>query len=648
MKRIISITAAILISASVFAQDQAFTNAHEFFRKRMYREVVSEFEMKKAEGIEPTQYVDMKILAESYRKLFMYQLSLQWYNNTTAFKDEIVPEDLLNKGFVLAHLGKYDEAKQVFLKFKDIGGDPVLSEKMVNSVKWAAASQNYTTDRYLMYDSRIELGGRSMGIAYADGGLIVSVPKEQDYKKKTVFYDLAFARKSDTSTYEDPLTLPGEVEHMYYEGTPNVSRDGRSLYYATNGSIVEKYRNFKLKQGKVDLSPGGVNVLKIYKAKKVAGKWMEIRSMPFNSKEYDCAFPFLSDDGMTLYFASNMPGGEGGFDLYKVKKLTDTTWSKPRNLGPDVNGPLDEMYPYMQNDTLYFSSKGHEGFGGSDIFKTWEVRREWVKPVNLGKPFNSSGDDFSYIVNKDGSSGYLSSNRKDGYDRVYEFYKLPLAPDTISGIALNKINMKPVADVKVVLTTTSGKDSGNVLKFNTIKDGYVQLILEKKTTYTVLFTHEDYQPQKIDIPASEREDVRALFGKLRLSPAIKKDAIVKIDNIYFDLAKATMQESSIPMVENIYNYLNDNSTVIVELSAHTDSRGSDRSNMRLSDARAKTVVDYLIAKGISAERLVPKGYGETKLLNKCANNVECAEEEHQENRRVEMKILGEITPEVTP
>ncbi len=629
-------------------QTQAFDNARELFRKRMYREVVSEFEAKKAEGVEPMLYGEVKILAESYRKLFKYQLALQWYNKTTAYADEVVPEDMLNKGFILAHLEKYDEAKQAFLKFKDLGGDPVLSEKMVNSVKWAAASQNYTTDRYLMYDSRIELGGRSMGISYADGGLVVSVPKEQEYKVKTVFYDLAFARKSDTATYEDPLTLPGDVQHMYYEGTPNVSRDGRILYYATNGSIVEKYRNFKLKQGKVDLSPEGVNVLKIYKASKVAGKWMEVRSMPFNSKEYDCAFPFLSDDGMVLYFASNMPGGEGGFDLYKVKKLTDTTWSKPRNLGPTVNGPLDEMYPYIQNDTLYFSSKGHEGFGGTDIFKTWKSRREYVKPVNLGKPFNSSGDDFSFIVNRDGSSGYLSSNRNDGYDRIFEFYKLPLPPDTISGIALNKVNMKPIADINVVLTTTSGKDSGNVLKFNTVKDGWVQLILERNTTYTVEFSHEDYQPQKFDIPAKDRDDVRALFEKLRLSPAIKKDAVVKIDNIYFDLAKATMQETSLPMVENIYNYLNDNKTVIVELSAHTDSRGSDRSNLKLSDARAKTVVDYLIAKGIASERLVPKGYGETKLLNECANNVECTEEKHQENRRVEMKILGELQAAPTP
>jgi outer membrane protein OmpA-like peptidoglycan-associated protein len=365
------------------------------------------------------------------------------------------------------------------------------------------------------------------------------------------------------------------------------------------------------------------------------------KSISINSTDYDCVFPFITKDGKRLFFASNMPGGFGGFDLYYADAKGDSSWNTPVNLGKSINSELDEMYPYIDSDTLYFSSKGNKGFGGADIFKSAIVNNSFSDPKNVGKPYNSSKDDFSFIINNKERFGYLSSNREGahGYDNIYEFNILEL-PDTIRGVALNKITENAIEGLLVKLYEVSDSGSQEIVnEFSTNDDGKVQLILKKHVEYVVTFFHPGFDAQTFKIPAEERADIVAKFGLLLFFPIPKKDEIIKIDNIYFDYNKASIKESSFPALDVIAEYLTKNSDIRVELSAHTDSRGSGSYNLKLSDKRAKSVVSHLINSGIAKNRLLGNGYGEKRLVNKCGNNVKCSDEEHQENRRVEMKVL---------
>jgi outer membrane protein OmpA-like peptidoglycan-associated protein len=489
--------------------------------------------------------------------------------------------------------------------------------------------------------TNLETGGRSMGLDYYQDGVVYAKPESKDYSVKTVYYDLAYSQRNDTASFDSSEVLAGEVNHSFYEGTPSFTKDQTKLYYTGNASEVTKYRARKVKRKGISISKEGLNILHIYESKKEGKVWGKGKSISINSNSYDCVFPFISKEGDRLYFASNMPEGYGGFDLYYSELQGDTAWGAPVNLGAAINSELDEMYPYIDADTLYFSSKGGKGFGGADIYKTALNNGSFSSPKNLGKPYNSSKDDFSFIIKNEQRSGYLSSNRagEHGYDQIYEF-NIPEGPDTINGIAINKITKAPIEGLLTKLHEVDEKGVPQLIKeFSTNEDGKVQLILRKHVEYLVTFFHPGFDSQTFEIPKEEREDVVAAFGLLLFMPIPKKDDVIKIDNIYFDYNKATITKESFPILAIISEYLQKNDKIKVELSAHTDSRGSSSYNLTLSDKRAKSVVKHLIESGIAKARLVGRGYGEKRIVNKCKNNVKCTEEEHQENRRVEMKVL---------
>ncbi len=316
------------------------------------------------------------------------------------------------------------------------------------------------------------------------------------------------------------------------------------------------------------------------------------------------------------------------------------------NLGKRINTWADEMYPFSTDTGFYYSTRGLPGFGGADIFRCDVSGASLADPVNMGRPINSSKDDFSFILKPDEHGlmkGYLSSNRKGehGYDRVFYFTQLPkpLLPDTILAKVVNRITGQPIEGVAVNLERYSGAqvlpDSGGY----TSRRGETTFILDKMVAYKVTFRADGFRPFVVEIPADDHFDALAKFGRIIMEPEAVKNTVIKIPNIYFDYDKASIRPESFPVLEQIVGYLNENPTIKVELSAHTDSRGSDSYNLRLSDRRAKSVVSYLIDKGIAKERLIGKGYGETKLVNDCRNGVKCEEELHEMNRRVELKVL---------
>ena len=639
MKNIMLIV-LLVVAGNVFGQKKHLDKGDEFFRKRMYIEAIDEYKLALDEKLVFSKYKMTKRIAETYKMLFDYESATEWYGKLSSFSDEEEPNYIFDHAMLLCNMEKYGEAKEKFKNYFDKIGKPQGYTQYQDICDWAIKNKSKKSN-VTIAKTNIETGGRSMGVDFYKDGLIFSKPESKEFKEKTVYYDLAYTKRNDTAIFDSSNVLTGELNNSFYEGTPSFTRDFKKLFYTGNATEVTKYREKKVKRKGIQLSKEGLNILHIYESKKDGENWSKGKTLSINSREYDCVFPFISDNGSRLYFASNMPGGHGGFDLYYADMIGDTSWGKPVNLGSNINSELDEMYPYVDSDTLYFSSKGQKGFGGADIFKSAINNDKFSSSINLGKPYNSSKDDFSYIVNNEERYGYFSSNREGthGYDYIYEF-NVPEHPDTIRGIALNKITEKPIEGLLVKLHEVDSKGVPVLIeKYSTNDDGKVKLILKKHVEYLVTFFHPGFDAQTFEIPAEDRADVVAKFGLLLFIPIPKKDAVIKIDNIYFDYNKATIKEESFPALDVITEYLKEFPDIRVEMSAHTDSRGSASYNLKLSDKRAKSVVNHLIKNGINKTRLIGKGYGEKKLVNKCADKVKCTEEEHQENRRVEMKVL---------
>lgn len=641
MKKLMIFFYAAVLVQTAFAQRTHLEMGDEYFRKRFYREAIQEYQLALNEKVVVKKYYMTERVARTYRMLFDYENAALWYGKLLEFKEENEAENIFHYGVLLMNLEKYSEAKTAFSEYATRIQKP--ASEFLTWCDWAVVHKDSTV-KYSVYKTDLETGSRSMGIAFYKNGLVYAKPQILEFNEKTAFYDLAYVACKDSVKFDLPVVLQGDLNRSFYEGTPNFSADQQTLYYTGNSSLTTKYR--PRKADKLKISQSGVNILKIYIATVKSEVWSGVQEFVFNSNEYDCVFPHLTQDGKALYFVSNMPGGLGGYDIYRSMKDASGKWMKPENLGNKVNTAFDEMYPFVNGDSLFFSSKGKPGFGGADIYVA-RLNGNAVQEVsNLGKPFNSPKDDFSFIAKRVNGllEGYFSSNREGthGYDRIYFFrqHPKPVYPDTISGIALNKITLQPLKNVKITLVRKDPKKGNEQVEQKvTNETGKVELILDKHIPYEVTFELDGFQKKVVEIPAEERDDAIAQFGDLQLEPAIAKNTVIKIPNIYFDYDKATLRPESFKVLAQIIDFLNDNPTIRVEMSAHTDARGSDPYNLKLSQKRAESTVKYLIEHGIDAKRLVPKGYGETKILNQCKNGVKCSEEEHEFNRRVEMKVL---------
>jgi outer membrane protein OmpA-like peptidoglycan-associated protein/tetratricopeptide (TPR) repeat protein len=617
----------------------------EYFRQHFYLEAISEYKLALEENVVINKFYMTQQVARTYRMLFDYENAELWYSKLIALGDENSPENYLHYAQLLANNGKYKDSEDMYAVYAQKAGKTDQVEQYRNMARWATMHGADSTVRMKIIKTNLQTGSRSMGIWLHDGYLYYAQPVSSDYTERTAFYDLSRARLLDSLQFGMPEKLGERLNKSFYEGTPWLSADGNTLLYTSNASQKTKFRNGK-KNSKDGLSEEGLNVLQICMARKSNGAWGAPVVLNINSLDYSNAFPCMSPDGSTLYFASNMPNGHGGFDLYRASRINDSTFSAPVNLGPDINTFQDEMYPYLTDTALFYSTRGLPGYGGADVYRCTLRSGSLGKPVNMGLPFNSSKDDFSFILKPHQQGlikGYLSSNREGthGFDHVYHFTQkaAPVPPDTILARVVNRITGRPMRDVSVAMERYDREEVVDDTGGYTNEAGKMTLILKKNVAYRVTFRAEGFKPFVVEIPADDHYDAIARFGEIVMQPEAKKNTVIQIPNIYFDYDKATIRPESFPVLEEIVSYLNENPGIRVELSAHTDSRGSDAYNLKLSDKRAKSVVDYLIGKGIDRNRMLGKGYGETRLVNECKNGVQCSEEQHEMNRRVEMKVL---------
>src|SRR5690606_23350903 len=370
-----------------------------------------------------------------------------------------------------------------------------------------------------------------------------------------------------------------------------------------------------------------------------AANWGE-NATPFrynNITQWSVGDPFLSVTGDTLYFTSDMDGGLGGTDIYYVVRQSDGSWGDAITMGPAVNTSGEERFPGIdEKGDFYFSSNGHLGMGGLDVYRL-ERKGGATKAVNLGFPFNSPYDDFSIRFDKE-LEGYVASNRSGGAgaDDIYWFNLNKIIQIDLEGGVYNAKTKLPVTGAKVTLTPT-GEEAVVV---SSGADGKFKFNLAEDADYTLTAEQTGFRPfTPMTFSASGIDSSTTLAKDIFLEPVEEKEVVV-LRNIYFDFDKADIRPDAALELDKIAAFLNSDPSVRIELSAHADSRGAHEYNMKLTQRRADSAVAYLVSKGIAADRLEAKGYGFSKLANHCAKGVECTEEEHQWNRRVEFFVIG--------
>ena len=528
---------------------------------------------------------------------------------------------------ILMEKGQYTLARIHLIEYLKVVPDDVVARMLLSSCNSVTDRFRDTTLFSLKEINLPQLTASFSAVPYKNGYVFSGdklrriMQKENPWTGRS-YLDLYFLEKDQSGKWLTPTLLKGDINGQYHEGPATFTKDGNRVYFTRSNY----YKFFPRKNSKNE------NTIKIFQADLKDGKWNTIKELPFNSDEYSTGHPSLTPDGKTLYFVSDMPGGYGGLDIY-YSELTDDTWTKPKNLGSSVNTPGNEMFPYFYEDgSLYFSSDAHNSMGGLDVFVTSFDGTKWLRPENLNYPLNSNKDDFGFVMNGDKKSGMVSSSRTFK-DAIYEFKKNDPKFNLIVTVRREK-DRKPLKDAKVEIMNWN---SGKRVSLATDADGKTVQRLELESDFLVAAAKDGFFAKTAETSTKNKKYSEDLYLNLFLDELVIEKPIV-LQNIYYDLDKWEIRPDAAKELNLLVKVMEDNPKISIELSSHTDSRAGDQYNLILSDKRAKAAVNYLISKGIAASRMTWKGYGESKLLNRCKNNVACSEEEHQLNRRTEFKV----------
>lgn len=521
------------------------------------------------------------------------------------------PDSIVNLrlGQMYQRSGRYAEAIRYYNEFLKVNPE---SELALNGIKgselapqWKQNPSRYVVKRMEKFNSRRgEFCPMLFGDAYDQLYFTSSrTPKGAGKDKEETISaitglrnnDFFLVKKDEQGNWLAPIELEDEVNTEFDEGTPSFSKDGNTMYYTYCAQ-----------------DPEGPRTSEIYVSTRSSAKWGKgTRASIVKDSVTALGHPSVSPDGKYLYYVSDAVGGFGGKDIFR-SRLVGSDFGPMENLGPEINTPGDEMFPYVRDSvTLYFASNGHPGMGGLDLFKaTQDSTGKW-HVENLKAPINSMGDDFGITFEGKKEKGFFSSNRNDarGYDHLYSF-ELPTITIFIEGL-VSDVDEYPIEDATVRIV---GKDGLNV-KVPAKKDGSYRVELERDVRYVMMASARGYLNQNFELKTGPEEKNETYIVDFFLSPISKP---VVIDNIFYDFDKATLRPESQKALDEMIKMLNDNPNVTIELGAHTDRKGTDQYNERLAQRRAQSVVDYLIAGGIDKERLEAKGYGESvpKTINK--------------------------------
>ena len=559
-----------------------------------------------------------------------------------------------------------------------------------------------TPGEYTIKNAKINTNYSDFGTAFFGKGKVVFASPKQGItftrdvgnSKGQPYLDLYIGELTDEGGIIKKQKMPGEINTKYHEGMVSFSKDMKTVYFSANWYIKKK----KSKKQKTK-STRNIQIFKATINEK--GEWSSLKLLPFNSLKFSSGHPALNRDDSKLYFVSDRPESIGKTDIYVVDIYNDSTYSEPKNLGPKINTVEREMFPFMSDDNiLYFSSNGHPGKGELDVFASKIFDNTVSEPISLETPVNSEKDDFAYIIDDSKHKGYFSSNRKGGKgdDDIYSFTVSPPihieCNQVISGFVKDLNTQKILPGTLIVLLD----EEGNELKRVIVDENDASFSFEQpcNTSYKIIGTLEGYLREEIDVktlndldlppieifmtllidesvavnnknkPVSESEldnkmnmpvsksvvtdnenkpiNESELEGKknapVNESKLADKKGVMNINTIYFDFDKFKIRSDAEFELDKIAEIMRQYPNITIDVGSHADSRGTNTYNMKLSNNRAKSTIQYLVNKGIALNRISGKGYGEEQLATDCPDGVRCTEYRHQLNRRSEFFVAN--------
>ena len=642
---------------------QNSVKADRLYKDLAYKETINFYATKDQLSAE-----DMERIANSYRLNHDTENAALWYGQVVEQNSD--PINTLYYAQALQSNGDYEKAKEYFLKYGSLVGNGNDSR----GIQLAAAidrMNEWKNEEEIILKAEKNINSPNLDFSpafYKDGIVFVSSRKNANKRKYKWtgdhFMNLFYATQNKEGELEEVTSFSKMINSKYHEGPVAFSKSYDKIFFTRNDHV----------KGKMKKSKKGVLKLGIFTSMSNGENWTTPQPVAFNTPEHEECHPSLSADGSRLYFASDRPGGEGGMDIY-VSEFEGGKWAEPINMGPSVNTPGNEVFPFIHDDgTLYFASDGWGGLGGLDIFKSVENGEGiWKDSENLGTPYNSRKDDFGFVMNVLGTEGYLNSSRDGGVgkDDIYSFKKNIAAEEKPKNNIVNG-QMDPNGNITIYqFINNDFKGTPNEVQsaIQAIQD-HAEESDDKRVV--VMMGENKIESPKVVVPEPVVEVAPPVYvappapvvpptpvtppANIVIAPPpvievekapveiyekkdLKVGETIILKNVYYGFNKQEPNKRGEQELDKLVRFMNDNPTLKIELSSHTDARGRTRYNTWLSRKRAEAATAYITKKGIQANRIAAKGYGETQLINKCADGIECEEAEHKMNRRTEIKIL---------
>ena len=642
MKKLYILSLVLSITFS-FAQTN-LKKADALFKNYSYADASKAYE-EILQNIKSPSTQTLKNAADSYYFISDGRNALKWYKKLYEAQGNNLT-DIYYLRYIqsLKAVMDYDEADKMTKEYLTKKGDQkeinryVAQKKQLDSL--AKARPLYAIKNLDINTSKSDFGATF----FQDRIVFTSARDTTKFSEKLYtwnnqpFLNLYVTERNpaDGSLFNETVFLPN-VMTKYHEATATFDVYGKTIYYSTN--IVKK--------NKLVVDEAKVNNFQIIKGDIVNNKLENPQKVFFDSDEYSVGHPSLSEDGKWLFFASDMTGGYGETDLYYVKIAADGTMSSPVNLGPKINTLGNDLFPFFRNGKLYFSSDGHYGLGDLDVYEsTFLADGTFSEPKNLGAPINSNKDDFAYMIDGTDTFGYISSNRAEGKgdDDIYSFTKgKPVCNQNISGLAVDRKTKLPLSDVTIMAYNSYSDILGET---KTNYEGKYAIVVPCGKVVKMIAAKPNYSSDEKIVETTNENEGEIKDINFELSNyddlVVKKKGVEKVDvnPIYFDYDKYDITPIAIEELSKVVFIMRKFPNIRIKIESHTDSRGKDAYNLKLSDNRAKSTRDYIVSQEIDASRIESAiGYGESRLINKCKNGVKCTEEEHLLNRRSDFIII---------
>jgi len=613
-------------------------------------------QLKKAEkAYEEYAYIDaqeiyLKVISDGYRSAQIlkrlgntyyfnadYPNAAKWYGELIKdFPEETEPEYYFRAAQSLKSTGDYKKSDELMDTFASKGGLTRVIQNYKDNQDYLSDIQS-KSDRYVTESVATNTTNSDFGPSFFMNDKIVFASamdtvvdgklRLHDWNNQP-FLNLYMADKNEDGKLSNTTKLTGDINTKFHESSAVFTKDGNTVYFTRNNYVEGKKRRDSDRNIR----------LKIFKATKLGDNfWANVVELPFNSDDYSVAHPALSPDGKRLYFSSDMPGTKGMSDLWYVDILGSDSYGTPVNLGTTINTEARESFPFIsKNNVLYFSTDGRAGLGGLDIFYTSLDENGLPTEIQiLGTPVNSNKDDFGFIIDEETNLGYLSSNRDGAAGSVGDDIYLVkrICEITVSGLVTD-IDTGELLPGSIVIVFD--QDNNEVATMTVGSNAKYSFNLECDKQYTVRGAKENYEPTEKVINTPNESSIIDLPLELKSSDECPPNDLgcrLALQPIYFDFDRYNIRPDAAIELAKILAAMREYPELIIHIESHTDSRGSDTYNELLSERRAQSTLEWLVSKGISRDRLSAKGYGEYRLINECADGVQCSEEAHQLNRR---------------